>query len=159
MKRLRRTCLALALALGLSLTTAGVSTAVPDAVAGCPREGTRFKSPGYGDEVFLVGPKSYLYSIPDAEVYFDLWGSWDGIETHNRDACKKSATPLRGGHLAKWDGSPNVYIWDATFPEPGYRHIENWDIFNGKYHFDPAAIRSVHWAVIEGRLLLQHPWT
>ncbi|MFF5010895.1 hypothetical protein ACFY3G_49940 [Streptomyces phaeochromogenes] len=159
MKRLRRMCLTLAFALALSLTTAGVSTAASGSAAACPAEGTRFKSPGYGDQVFLIGPESFLYSIPNQTVYFDLWGSWDGIQIHDRNACIKSGPPLRGGHLARPEGSPTVYIWDETFPEPGYRHIVDWATFTAKYHFDPAAIKPLPASVFEGRVLHLHPWT
>ncbi|MGP4008458.1 hypothetical protein [Streptomyces sp. 4N124] len=148
MKRLRRLCFALALGLGLSLTTAGVSTAAPEVVAACPPEGTRFKTPTTGATVFLVGPSGFLYSIPSEAVYRKLWRTWDGIITIDRASCNKSSYALTNGRLRHWDGGgANVYIWDESWDDFGmtnrYRWIESWSIFTEKYHFDPEAIEEV----------------
>ncbi|MFF3379605.1 hypothetical protein ACFYXF_42465 [Streptomyces sp. NPDC002680] len=147
MKRLRRICLALALAAGLSLTTAGVSTAAPEAAVDCPDPGTRFKTPTTGDRVFLVGPSEFLYYIPNQTVYFDLWGTWDDIVTLDRSACNKPAYELTNGHFRQLRGSDAVYIWDATWDDLGranrWRRIADWTTFTTRYHFDPTAIYVV----------------
>ncbi|WP_416971902.1 hypothetical protein [Streptomyces sp. 4F14] len=148
MKRLRRSCLALALALGLSLTTAGVSAAAPDSALACPPEGTRFKTPTTGDRVFLVGPSSFLYYIPNRTDYFALWGSWDGIVTINRASCDKTEHALSNARLRQVPGFANVFIWDESWDDFGqpnrYRWIQSWSIFTSKYHFDPAKIGQVN---------------
>ncbi|MGA5454798.1 hypothetical protein ACPCVO_50465 [Streptomyces umbrinus] len=150
MKRLRRLCFALALGLGLSLTTAGVSTAAPEAAAACPEEGTRFTTPTTGNTVFLVGPSDFLYSIPSEAVYHKLWRTWDGIISIDRASCNKSAYALTNGHLRKWAVGANVYIWDESWDDFGkfnrYRWIESWSIFTDKYHFDPEKIEVVQYA-------------
>jgi len=157
-------CLALALGMGLTLTTAGVSTAAPEAVpaqgtslsptsaAACPGEGERVKKTTEGRVyVYARGPAgSTLYWIPDAAVYNNLWGSWDGIITlpdAQFDLCYPNPSRhLYNGHLVKRSNGA-VYIWDASMPRADgrlgiYRWIPNWDIFANKYHFDPAKIQA-----------------
>lgn len=157
-------CFALALGLGLSLTSAGVSTAAPEAVAACPtEEGMRFKTPATGDRVHLVGPKGFLYYIPNSTIYFKLWGSWDGIVTADLSSCGKVPQPLNqtswtNSMLAKTADSDAVYIWDETWPVDSYRHIVSWDVFTTKYHFDPAKIEERYAWEINPKLP-DHPWT
>ncbi|MDQ0955860.1 hypothetical protein QFZ24_009869 [Streptomyces phaeochromogenes] len=162
MKRLRRMCLALVLGAGLILPAASASTAAPEAVtthstslastaspsaaAACPGQGTRVKKASEG-RVYVVARDNRLYWIPDETVYFDLWGSWDGIVTladSAFDACWNTPSyHLRSGHLVRIpDGA--IYIWDATVRAingqlGAYRWIPTWEIFANKYHFDPAA--------------------
>jgi len=154
MKNVRRAFLALLLASGLSLTMDTIATASSQAspvqnisltatsAAGCPAEGTRFKVPGQGDMIFFIGPKGFKYYIPDPTVYFQLWGSWDGV-VGGVQGCSGLFAPLTNGHLAKLSdpNAPAVYIWDASWPVDSYRHIVDWATFTTKYHFDPAKIR------------------
>jgi hypothetical protein len=168
-KRLRRMCLALALTTGLSLATASVSAAAeeaapepntslsPASVLACPAEGTRFKSPATdGDTVFLVGPKGFLYSIPTAADYLNLWADWRDIATIDRRTCAKTPYPLANAHLAKLPSSAPVYIWDETFSPNCYRKIKDWATFTAKYHFNPAEIQEQGVIYTCGD---EHPWT
>ncbi|MDX3384406.1 hypothetical protein PV682_23495 [Streptomyces niveiscabiei] len=159
MKRLRRSCLALALGLALPLGTAGVSAAAPGTALACPAEGTRFTTPTTGDTVFLVGPSEFLYYIPSRADYFRLWRTWDGIATVDRAACAKTAYALSNARLRQVSGFTNVFIWDESWDDFGqpnrYRWITSWSVFAGKYHFDPEKI------VVVGALgpIMEPNWT
>ncbi|MCF1599514.1 hypothetical protein [Streptomyces muensis] len=171
MNRLRRTGLTLALALGLSLATAGVSAASPEAAPGqkasastraaviCPGQGQRVKKENEG-RVYVVARGYILYWIPNSTVYFDLWGSWDGVVTLPKDtfdACfTNPSRPLNNGHLVKEHDNDAVYIWDGSYGK--YRQIASWWTFTEKYHFDPAEI-DVKPDILQSSVDLNNPWT
>lgn len=103
-------------------------------------EGTRFKMTE--DRVYLVGPGDTVYGIPDADTYFRLWGSWDGIITYQ---CINFYEVLWDAGLVKSNASADVYIWDASIrngngSKGAFRRIADWNTFTLKYHFDPAKI-------------------
>ncbi|NGO08729.1 hypothetical protein G5C60_14210 [Streptomyces sp. HC44] len=159
MKRpFRFACLALALAIGLPLASAGVSTASSEAVpvqetslsptsaTACVgwAQGTRVKKASES-RIYVIGPDYYLYYIPSPTDYFNLWATWDGILTvpdSQFDACYNSGSiELSNARLVKASTSAAVYIWIG---ERGwYRQISDWSTFTNKYHFDPARIRTV----------------
>jgi hypothetical protein len=164
-KRLSRMCLALVMTTGLSLVTAGAVAASPAAspaqndsraAAACPPEGTRFKVPGLGPTVYLIGPKGWQYSIVDEAQYFRLWATWDGIQT-GWVGCVTNPSALYASYLVKRSNEATVYIFDTSFNPDCYRPIVDWNTFANKYHFDPAKIRVE--TVPEGTICRQHPWT
>ncbi|MDN3023983.1 hypothetical protein [Streptomyces sp. S.PB5] len=163
MNRLRRTCLALTVALGLPLATAGVSTAAaantasaqatsqsPTAAAACPGEGQRVKKASES-RVYIVGPNlvgdsaSDLYYIPSATDYLNLYGTWDGIITlpdREFNTCFfNGSTDLTNAQLAKASNTAAVYIWVGELE--AYFQIRDWNTFTNKYHFDPSKIGPV----------------
>lgn len=159
MKRLRRTCIALAFALGLPLTTAGVSTAaaphsVPaqgtslsaTAAAACPGEGRRVKKASEA-RIYVLGPNvvgdaaSELFYIPSSTDYFNLYGTWDYITLPDAefDRCFHSGSiDLTNARLVKLPSFAPVYIWVGELGR--YFKIKDWATFTNKYNFDPAKI-------------------
>lgn len=168
MKRLRRICLALVMATGLSLVSAGAvtaspaasparnSSAAPSTALACPPEGTRFKVPGLGPTVYLIGPKGWQYSILDEAQYFRLWPTWDGILT-GFVGCITNTSSMYITYLVKRPSEPTVYIYDTSFSPACYRPIVDWNTFINKYRFDPLKIRNE--TVPENSVCRQHPWS
>ncbi|MEV6168070.1 peptidoglycan-binding protein [Streptomyces sp. NPDC051954] len=111
------------------------------AAANCPAPGQRFRT-STNDRVYLVGPGSRLYYIPDETVYFNLWDDFQGVATVSggifADCAWDEARELADAFLAKRSGSLRAYIWDAWY---GYRWITNWTVFN-KYGFSVAKIQT-----------------
>lgn len=165
MKRLRRICLAMVMATGLSLITVGAVTASPAAsparnnsgapAATCPPEGTRFQVPSQGNTVYLIGPKGWRYHILDEAQYHRLWRTWDGIQTGSL-SCIVNASTMYATYLAKRPSEPHVYIYDTSFDPPCFRHIVDWDTFANKYKFDPEMIRVES---VPAAYVCNHPWT
>ncbi|MFF3378616.1 helix-turn-helix domain-containing protein [Streptomyces sp. NPDC002680] len=106
----------------------------------CPQPGQRFKMATH-DRVFLVGPGSRLYYIPDETVYLNLWDDYRGVVTLGgsvfADCGWDEALELADAFMARTSSSLRAYIWDAWY---GYRWIEDWTVFN-KYGFSPAKIQ------------------
>ncbi|QOV36921.1 helix-turn-helix domain-containing protein [Streptomyces ferrugineus] len=117
------------------------SSPPPSPTGACPEPGQRFKTPT-DDRVYLVGPGSSLYYIPDATVYFNLWNDWNGVAVVSggvfADCGWDKARELANGFLARKSGSSQTYIWDAWF---GYRAIGNRAVFD-TYGFSAAKIRT-----------------
>ncbi|WP_461059163.1 helix-turn-helix domain-containing protein [Streptomyces pseudoechinosporeus] len=117
------------------------SSSPASATTACPTPGQRFKTPTH-DRVYLVGPGSRLYYIPDATVYFNLWDDWNGVAVVSgsvfADCAWDEARELANAFLAKTSGSSRAYIWDAWY---GYRWITNRTVFN-KYGFSEAKIQT-----------------
>lgn len=118
------------------------SSSPTSANANCPAPGQRFKMPDH-DRVYLVGPGSRLYYIPDETVYFNLWDdAFHGVAVVNgsvfADCAWDEAHELADGFLAKTSSSLRAYIWDAWY---GYRLIPNWTVFN-RYGFSEAKIQT-----------------
>ncbi|MFF7258798.1 hypothetical protein ACFZCL_00680 [Streptomyces sp. NPDC008159] len=110
--------------------------------AACPAPGKRIKTAS-DPTVYLVGPGSRLYYIPNETVYFSLWGSWDGIAIVPNSVFAEcgwsDAYELADARLVKTSAAPQVYIWDAWY---GYRWITTETVFN-KYAFSWAKVRIV----------------
>ncbi|WP_416979303.1 hypothetical protein [Streptomyces sp. T028] len=123
------------------LPTAAEDSAPLSTAAACPTPGQRIKTAS-NPRVYLVGPGSVLYYIPNETVYFDLWDSWNGISIVGSsvfaDCGWSTAYELSGGFLAKTTSSPRVYIWDAWY---GFRWIPSEAVFN-KYAFSWSQIES-----------------
>lgn len=109
--------------------------------AACPAPGQRFKTPT-DDRVYLVGPGSRLYYVPDAIVYFNLWDDWNAVAIAPggvfEDCAWDEAYELAGAFLARTSGSSRAYIWDAWY---GYRPIPNRTVLD-TYGFSEAKIRT-----------------
>ncbi len=161
MKPLRR-CFALASALalvaGLSLAAAPAAAADEATVAVCGPEGTRFQDAD-DPTVYFIGPRGFRYFIPDQIVYFNLWGTWDGIQRGPAGCGGGEFLPLTNGHLAKTATGDSVFVWDETFTPGCYRHVVDWATFTTKYHFDPAKIQTRAASYISPRVCVEHPWT
>ncbi|MGW6906036.1 helix-turn-helix domain-containing protein [Streptomyces sp. NPDC054940] len=113
----------------------------PATTTACPAPGQRFKTPS-NDRVYLVGPGSRLYYIPDWTVYFSLWDDWNGVAIVNgsvfADCAWDEARELAKAFLAKPSGSSRTYIWDAWY---GYRWIPSRTVFD-KYGFSQAKVQT-----------------
>jgi hypothetical protein len=167
---MRRIQLALTAALFLSVGAAGTAAAavaagqenapqraVPQSqqtATSCPTPGHRLKSAEYAD-VYVVGPDSVLYYIPDSATYFKLWDSWSGVQTVSEsvlETCYSQSVYMQNARLVKVDGSSAVYIYDAS---QGYRWIKTQSIFD-KYGFSSAKIE--HWDSIDPSSISSNPW-
>ncbi|MGC9538339.1 helix-turn-helix domain-containing protein [Streptomyces sp. UG1] len=117
------------------------SSPAPSPTGACPEPGQRFKTPT-DDRVYLVGPGSRLYYIPDATVYFNLWNDWNGVAVVSggvfTDCGWDKARELANGFLARKSGSSQTYIWDAWY---GYRAIRERAVFD-TYGFSAAKIQT-----------------
>ncbi|WP_416979336.1 peptidoglycan-binding domain-containing protein [Streptomyces sp. T028] len=109
--------------------------------AACPAPGQRFKLAAH-NRVYLVGPGSSLYYIPDETVYFNLWDSWDGVVTLSGEVfvdCNwPKAYALTGAFLARTGSGARIYIWDAWY---GYRLIPDGRAFDA-YGFSRPKIQT-----------------
>lgn len=116
------------------------STSSTPVAANCPAPGQRFKMSTH-DRVFLVGPGSRLYYIPDEAVYFNLWDDYRGVATLDggvfADCGWDEALELADAFMARTSSSLRAYIWDAWY---GYRWITDWTVFN-TYGFSRAKIQ------------------
>ncbi|MEU6349054.1 peptidoglycan-binding protein [Streptomyces sp. NPDC047072] len=134
----------------LPAPTDGTRPAAPDpsptptpspAAANCPAPGQRFSMPGE-DRVYLVGPGSRLYYVPDQTVYFNLWADWNGVAAIDGDIFGKcgwtEARELADAHLARTSGDSPTYIWDAWY---GYRRIPSRAALN-TYAFATSKIQT-----------------
>ncbi|HEU5470177.1 MAG TPA: hypothetical protein VFV67_05950 [Actinophytocola sp.] len=107
--------------------------------------GTRVKSPNSA-RVYLVDPNGYRRWIVSG-YYFDLFGSWNGIEVDPYLQCMLQGPDLktfdldnplvmdRGSYLAKEIDDPAVYLLDGDQA----RWITTPQVFD-KYHFDARKI-------------------
>ncbi|MFJ7215017.1 hypothetical protein [Amycolatopsis sp. NPDC098790] len=161
MTRTRRLGLALLTAVVAGLPLVAGPAAAADRVgateAACPPEGTRFQDSG-DPTVYFIGPKGFKYFIPNETVYFNLWGSWQGIQP-GPSGCGGEFWGLTNGHLAKTATSDSVFVWDETFAPDCYRRVVDWATFTTKYHFDPAKIQTRDASYISPRVCPEHPWT
>ncbi|UIX32331.1 helix-turn-helix domain-containing protein [Streptomyces sp. GQFP] len=122
-------------------TPASSASSAPTA-ANCPAPGQRFKTAATHDRVYLVGPGSRLYYIPDATVYFNLWDDdYRGVVTVSggvfADCGWDEARELADAFIARTSSSLRAYIWDAWY---GYRWIADQTVFD-TYGFSQAKIQ------------------
>jgi hypothetical protein len=121
-------------------TSPGVRKATANAPV-CPVPGQRVKTT-WSAAVYLVGPYYELKLIPDADVYFSLWDSWNGIVTNNdlwNCYVDGHYSTMFGTDLAKESGNAAVYIYD--YYRGGYRLITSPEVFN-KYGFSWSKIQT-----------------
>jgi hypothetical protein len=156
------------MATGVALVTAGTGTAspatapaqnnsaAPATALACPPEGTRFKVPGHGDTVFLIGPKGWQYQFLGVDQYSALWRTWDGIQ-FGWEGCLTNPDVMFDVRLVQEPNNPTVYIYDASFDPGCYRPIVDWNSFTNKYHFDPEKIEVDQ--IPFDHTCTQHPWT
>ncbi|MEV0220093.1 helix-turn-helix domain-containing protein [Streptomyces sp. NPDC050704] len=117
------------------------SSAPASANSACPKPGQRFKTSTH-DRVYLVGPGSRLYYVPDAIVYFNLWDDWNAVAIVKgsvfADCAWDEAHELAKASLARTSDNSRTYIWDAWY---GYRRITNRTVFD-KYGFSETRIQT-----------------
>ncbi|MGW1713809.1 helix-turn-helix domain-containing protein [Streptomyces sp. NPDC002156] len=121
--------------------TPASSASSTSTAANCPAPGQRFKTAAH-DRVYLVGPGSSLYYIPDETVYFNLWDDdYRGVATVSggvfADCGWDEARELADAFIARTSSSLRAYIWDAWY---GYRWIADQTVFD-TYGFSQAKIQ------------------
>ncbi|WP_369030267.1 MULTISPECIES: helix-turn-helix domain-containing protein [Streptomyces] len=122
--------------------TPASSSSSTSTAANCPAPGQRFKTATH-DRVYLVGPGSRLYYIPDATVYFNLWDDdYRGVATVSggvfADCGWDEAREFADAFMARTSGSLRTYIWDAWY---GYRWIADRTVFD-TYGFSTEKIQT-----------------
>lgn len=155
MRFVRRAVLALTGAVlvgGLITATSGSASAAPApkaaAATTCPAQGHRIKDSSSAT-VYLVGPGNRLYFFPDSSDYFGLYSSYSGITTVSGsvvDACYAQsqwvAYGLVNARLDKVNGTPDVYIYDASYGANGeFRWVTSQSVFD-RYGFASSKIHG-----------------